>query len=585
MKELFAYDPGAKTGKTAILIMLILAVIFFAARFIQPQYQPEFEYDEITDMYEGVLKQYGGENFFYYNPLKGAAGNLLNQICFFTSPIVKENIEYYKYAGAALLPFLAAGIFLLTLNLFGMAAAIAAVFVLCQSFWNYHTSGFFLANNLTPVLAAFAFYFISKKSIKIPDIAAFIVVTVLCVNTYILWMLAVPLFLYIFYERFRGTDDPSEKNLAKNSSIALIITVAAAMLFFLFSADSSVFVRFFQVSVVKNKWGAEGILQNLKDLGFIFRLPFLNPVEWIFFIWGFALVCLNLKERPFRVLLFMFIIFSLPLVISGFHQGRSVLMQIPAFIIIALGIRQLLTLKSKKYFIIVPVLMCIFPAYYMGKQLVAVNSLAPQDTMDRSIAKYLNSTYGDKVSYLPEFEYVYMDDPRKVTIRLKSTYKRNGLTDYTALRFNMFWKNDLEKYFKRNNVNTSTHLFESSVTGRYKKFPSVLVVIPAGSAVEKKLRGYDAALREIKLKMPWQSGQDIIDSLNSHFSSSEDDVIMNTVLKDLKSDTYLNMGMPEMAVNVLLDRTYPSFMPGDFIMRIERIKRAIKQRAQEGKNG
>jgi hypothetical protein len=569
-----AGGTGSGNGlKRMFVFAAAVSAVLFAVRFVKLfSYPVEYINDEMFDIYGAVLKNFHIQGFFAMDSLTGAGGTLMSQLCSFFVPIVREKIELYRIMPVLLNALYIYGIFLVSAGLFGAETGITAVFISSVSFWNFFNSRIVLSNTLIPVLGVFTVYFLMKSynSKKLYIIPALFLFVAGC-NTYVTHFLILPVLLYIIHEY--GKESGNRGGNGRTAFIFLVTGLAAAG-FYLLTTD--VLTRVFSVMNVTPGSPPLNILENISNIRLLFipsraypehfpvQLPVMNPVEFILLGLGVVILLKTFNKKESRILIVMFLAFIIPLFVSReAHQLRVVQAQTPVFIISACAVN-FLRLRARKIFIVL--LAVSMAALYLFSARIYFREFEKQrqiDLINRDIALYLNGTCGAGVKYLEYFDF---DEKERTVCRLKSTYDKKTHRSRIAVKLEGFWLEQVKEFLPAEK-SADLKLFFSNLNNEEKRYPALLVVLPAGSIAGKRMELYSEKLMKIREYKKNHKPEDLAVFAASWFSESTADALFNTVLKRIIAETFIERGDFAGAAREYTSAGHPSYTPPDFCLK------------------
>ena len=573
-------------------VLVVLGLFFLALRFFNMYYPSEYNGDEIRELRDGIYRAEKIYPFFTYNEnhenyeLHDAAnGNLFFQLISVFTPLIKDKIELYRIISISMGIMEVAGIYFLGMMLFNRFVGAASFFMASLSFWMFFSSRIVLSNGMSALFTVFFLAFFLKamkdKSYMIPSLIFLVIGS----NTYVNWILALPPALYILFEAYRGRQI-SKREFWLYGMLTVIISSGLIVFYFLNTSMFSRPARMFAAEGMANS----GIIKpwNILKL-FIFSgtsptlflqfKPYLTPAETIIFSYGMFLVLGRLRQSSYRILLVCLLSFLMPIFfLDDPHQLRIVQAPIAVYIISGLAFYEAYTLRKYMAAVLaVPVLCCF--AWYLGDYYVNWEKALYNEMVNKSMAVYLNETLGNKVVYLEDYEYKYMEIPSRTTLRMKAFYA-NTPKSSEAFKIDAFWDGKFSASLKPGSFTLKRYL--SSVPAPFTRFPVDLVVVDTASDFGKKMASFGGVIRSIKEKAYSSDCGKSVAFINSFFSRSQNSAFFNTILKDIRSDIYMSENRYKEAVDSYLDVTYPSWVTGDFYFRISSLYGMMGDQAKAG---
>jgi 4-amino-4-deoxy-L-arabinose transferase-like glycosyltransferase len=445
-------------------------------------------------------------------------------------------------------------------------AAAAFVFVYTLSEWAWKFSKLYLPNFYIPFFTVFflVLFFSAVHKRSLISLAGAGLIFACGFFTYGVWIIMTPFVIYIAVEYRK------ELGNKRTAGFLLFVVSFAVAAFLIYLSRQHITETMAGRTVFTAGTGVLNIVTgsfiNLykfflstidTDMSFI-SAPFFYAVEAMLLIFGLIYICLNIKIRENRVILSGFII-SLSTVMFGAsiaHPVRHGMAFTFTAIICAMGLRSA-ALNRKFLFLLVPVYVFYALSFMFVYYFVWGSNMAPT-MLDRKIAAYINTNYGNNALYMNDTEPFgrYMS-----FLRTKSAYRDRHGTDFDYVIFTTptLWRKSLQDAFPGIGVK---YFFEDGAN-------AALWTLPMNIHTESRQPFMDMAknLSEVDSLM-WKEDYDsALAVIKSKISASRDiyAVLQNTFLKVHESTVYVKKRDLQKLADCMMARAYPVLaLPDDY---------------------
>lgn len=555
------------------IVILIIAVVFWGLRFFRLfSYPEEFSSDELRELEDTVLRSTGEYGLFQFSKNMASAGNMLFVLASFFTPLIKGNIELYRLFPVVINLLFAAGMYLLARKWFDRKTAICTFFCVSVFISSYAGSRIFLINNLVPLFMVYGMYFLDMAfDLKKKYLFLFGAFFLAGFNTYINWLYIVPFLIYLVYEAY------ASKKIDKRQSLNMtyFIALSTCAIYVWFLNNSYMFEYLFSRLAQVSSGEKLNIATNLKSLfiGGAQHTAFF-PSNWAYFSPGESLLMLaglffagkQILVKEYRRVIVLFLLFLAPVfVFSVIHYFRINQLTIPFYLLAGLGLKYVDQYKPG-FVLIAALVVVLFSSAFLFDYHSKWYKETWRDTMNKNIAGYLNSEFAGDVLYMEGFDF---DQPRAVKLRLEGTYRKNE-KQFIAVKINYFWLKQAQKSFDESGETPlSVKSFKSMLTGNNKLYPSSVLVFPNNMLYHRYIL-YNTEITGLIGQKTGLKAEEWAVNADALFSKTCKERLFNTLLKEIKSQFYLEKGMVKEAIGALSESRHCSLKTPDFYFKISR---------------